>query len=320
MNTAEQREISTSALSRMTPQVHFGTAVYIMLLCTLFGANAVAIKVAFEGFGVFSAAVIRFGMAAGVIALWAFLSGRSFKLKQGQWRYLLVYSVLFTVQLSFFFVGLNRTYASRGTLLVNLLPFFILILAHYFIPGDRITRRNLIGLILGFSGVVFVFAGKETLSSDIRSGDGLVLLATLIWAANTVFIKRVINAFKPFHIVFYSMLFSLPFFMLEAYWFDDAFLTAPSLRAVIALGYQTFVTASFGFIAWNNLLKTYGAVALHAFVFIMPLVGVILSGYLLQEPLYPNLWLALTLIVAGILVVHFKPPERLAVFPLRRHM
>jgi drug/metabolite transporter (DMT)-like permease len=301
-------------------EIGFWTAVYMMLLCTLFGANAVAIKVAFEGFGIFSAAALRFGMAALVITLWAQVSGRSFRLQSGQWKPLLVYSMLFTMQLSLFFAGIDRTYASRGTLLINLLPFLILVLAHFFIPGDQITRRNLVGLILGFGGVVCVFAGPETLAGDMRSGDVLVLAATVIWAANTVFIKRVIDAFDPFHIVLYSMLFALPFFALEAWLFDAAIVKTLSLRSLTALAYQAFVTASFGFIAWNTLLKTYGAVALHSFVFIMPLVGVVLSGWLLDEPLPPSLWLALVLIVVGILVVHFKTPHALTPLPLRRHM
>ena len=79
--------------------------VAIVLLCILFGANAVAIKVAYEGFGVFSAAVLRFSMASLTIALWAFLGGRSFRLADGQWKPLLIYSILFTAQLSLFYVG-----------------------------------------------------------------------------------------------------------------------------------------------------------------------------------------------------------------------
>jgi len=320
MSVAGNHRTSDTLAIPSNPRVGFQAAVYIIMLCILFGANAVAIKVTFEGFGVFSAAVIRFSIAATAIALWAFLSGRSFRLVDGQWKHLLVYSILFTVQLSLFYVGLSRTYASRGTLLINMLPFLILILAHFFIPGDRITRRKLIGLIFGFSSVVCVFFGKEALSGDIRSGDGLVLLATFVWAGNAVYLKRVISTFNPFHIVLYSMLFSLPFFVMEAYWFDDAVLKTFSLRALSGLFYQTFVTASFGFIAWNSLLKAYGAVTLHSFVFIMPLVGVVLSGWLLHEPLSPNLWLALIFIIAGILVVHFRPSEGLPVFPLRRHM
>ena len=61
-------------VARLIPSqrdINFRTAVYMMLLCTLFGANAVAIKVSFEGFGIFTAAALRFGIAAGIIALWA---------------------------------------------------------------------------------------------------------------------------------------------------------------------------------------------------------------------------------------------------------
>ncbi len=310
----------TLATVPSNPQIGFGAAVNITILCMLFGANAVAVKVAFESFGVFSAAAIRFSSAAIVIALWALLSGKSFRLQAGQWKHLLVYSVLFTAQLSLFYIGLNRTYASRGTLIINLLPFLILLLAHFFIPGDGITRRKLVGLMFGFGGVVCVLVGTEGLSGSIRSGDGLVLLATFIWACNTVFLKRVINTFSPLHIVLYSMLFGLPFFFMGACWLDETAIRTLSLRGVSALFYQTFVTASFGFIAWNHLLKTYGAVALHSFVFIMPLVGVVLSGWFLHEPLGPNLWLALICIVVGILVVHCKPPGGMTVFPLRRHM
>ena len=57
-----------------------------------------------------------------------------------------------------------------------------------------------------------------------------------------------------------------------------------------------------------------------AAVYIMPLVGVALSGWLLGDPLYPNLWMALVLIVAGILVLHCRPMEGIAIFPLRRHV
>ena len=61
------------------PNVGLRAGVAIVLLCILFGANGVAIKMAYEGFGIFSAAVIRFSMAAMTIALWAFLGGRSFR-------------------------------------------------------------------------------------------------------------------------------------------------------------------------------------------------------------------------------------------------
>ncbi len=293
------------------PPMGVWAAIQVTLLCVLFGVNAVAVKYAFKGFGVYSSACIRFGIAALVIALWARLTGRTFRLRPGQARYLFVYSALFAVQLSLFYAGLERTYASRGTLLINLLPFIVLVLAHFFIPGDRVSVRKLAGLLMGFSGVVCVFGSDADLAGSVRTGDIFVLMATTIWACNVVYLKRVIHTFAAFHIVFYSMLLSWPVFGLEAFVFDAAAVKTPSLPAVLALLYQAFVTAAFGFIAWNHLLKKFGAVNLHSFVFIMPLVGVYGAHLALNEPVTPRLLLALALIMGGLLVIHFKPPRRL---------
>jgi drug/metabolite transporter (DMT)-like permease len=54
------------------------------------------------------------------------------------------------------------------------------------------------------------------------------------------------------------------------------------------------------------LLQKYGAVALHSFIFIMPIAGVLLGGLILREPITINIMIALVLIVAGILIIHYR--------------
>ena len=123
-------------------ELTFGAGLFTVFLCILFGSNAVAIKITFFGLGVFTTAAIRFGVAAVAIFLWAKITGRKTALKKGQLHQVLIFSALFTVQLSLFYLGLSKSNASRGTLLANLLPFFILFLAHFFIAGDRITKQK----------------------------------------------------------------------------------------------------------------------------------------------------------------------------------
>jgi drug/metabolite transporter (DMT)-like permease len=69
-------------------------------------------------------------------------------------------------------------------------------------------------------------------------------------------------------------------------------------------------------LAWNTLLQKYGAVALHSFIFIMPIAGVALGGLMLGEPITLKILIALALIVAGILVVHLKPRKEAPVYPI----
>ena len=112
------------------------------------------------------------------------------------------------------------------------------------------------------------------------------------------------------------MLFSLPFFLAGALWWDEAAFTHVGPGIVGAFLYQGLVTAAFGFVAWNHLLQRYGAVALHAFVFIMPVSGVLLGGMLLREPISAHILTAMALIATGILVVHLRPERSTVCLPL----
>lgn len=154
-------------LNRMTQNnlsnqdLPFSAALFTGFLCTLFGANAVAIKYSLSGMGTFTAAGLRFSIAAVAIYFWARFTGRPFALRKGQTFQVLIISIIFTLQLGLLYLGLEKTSASRGTLMVNLQPFFLLILAHWFIPGDRMTKKKTLGLIMGAVGMVLVFSGKK---------------------------------------------------------------------------------------------------------------------------------------------------------------
>lgn len=293
-------------------------ATFTSFLCIIFGANAVAIKFSLQGLGPFTNAGIRFTLAAGVIVLWARLTRHRLSLRRGQMRQVVILSLSFVLQMSLLYLGLSKTNASRGTLLVNLQPFFVLLLGHFFIPGESMSPRKVSGLLLGFIGIAFVFWERQGVSTALRTGDLMVLLSAFIWASRTVYIKRIISTFEPFQIVVYPMIFSIPLFLLQAVSLDAPMVSRIEGSVVAALLYQSLITASFGFVAWNQLLLRYGAVALHSFIFIMPIAGVALGGVLLNEPITPNLLVALGLVVSGILVVHVRSRAGLRVITFLR--
>ena len=296
----------------------FMTGLFTVFLCLIFGANSVAIKVAFNGLGVFTTAGLRFIIAATAIFLWAKATRQSLRLQVGQFHQMLIFTLLFVVQLSLLYFGISKSYASHASLIANLLPFLILILAHFFIPGDRITWRKLIGMLLGFSGVIFIFLEEKGVPTDFRTGDMMILLATFLWACNTVYLKRIISGYTPFHITFYSMLLGVPFFLLEALLWDSRVIINIDAGVLGGLFFQSLITAAFAFVAWNYLLQKHGAVSLHSFTFIVPIAGVLSAGLILGEPITSRILLSLGLVVAGIVAVHFKPPNPAPAYPLRR--
>ena len=195
-------------------------AVFTALVCVLFGSNPVAIKFSLTGLGPFTTAGLRFGMAAVAVAVWARVTGRDFALKPGQLRQLMVISILFSAQLSMFYLGLNHTTASRGTLIANFQPFLTLLFAHFFLPDERMTLRRVLGMSLGFIGVAVLFLDKQTAGANMRLGDICIFMTVVLWAASAVYTKRIISEFQPFHLVVYPMLMALPVFWLNAWFWD----------------------------------------------------------------------------------------------------
>jgi len=61
------------------------------------------------------------------------------------------------------------------------------------------------------------------------------------------------------------------------------------------------------------MLKKYGAVAMHSFIFVMPVAGVLLGNLMLGEPMTVNLLVALLLIVAGIVIVNVRTRKEVVI-------
>lgn len=293
----------------LTPQLAshglpLGASLFTVFLCTLFGANAVAIKISLNGLGIFTSAGLRFGLAAVTLLLWAWLTGKPLAITRFQLSRLAILAVVFFMQLSLFYSGLSRTTASHGTLIANILPFVVMILAHYFIPGDSINVKKILGLVLGFGGVVVLFIDGAAITDIALTGDFLVLLAVLIWGGHVVYIKKITAEFHPVQITLYPMLMAAPLFLVCGYLFDGQMIRFFDTAIIQSLLYQIFVTASFGLVAWNTMLQRFGATALHSFIFVMPIAGVFFGVSLLGEPLTARLLLSISLVVAGLLAVN----------------
>ncbi|MCP3899086.1 MAG: DMT family transporter [Desulfobacteraceae bacterium] len=285
-------------------KIPLGSSIFIALICTIFGASAVAIKFSLTGLGAFTNAGIRFSLSALTIYLWARFNQRTLKINKKQFLQLLLLSLFFIIQSSCFYLGLTKTTVSHGTLIANLLPFFVLVLAHYFIPEDRFTLKKGVGVTVGFIGVLFLFLDSHQISNDIRTGDLIMLVAVLFWSFNAIFSKKIIKNFSSLQITWYPMLFAIPIFFIGGYLFDPEMIKEINLIVVGAVLFQSIVATSFAFVAWNMLIRKFGPTSLHSYVYIMPLAGVIFGVLLLDEQLTRYLIISIILIVFGIIYVN----------------
>jgi len=292
-----------------------GAVFFTVFLCMLFGGNGVAMKSSYTGLGPFTAAGLRFSLASALLIGWSLYRNIPLRLTGSQWRLILVQSLIFCFQVGCFHIGLAYTTASHAAIISNALPFLVLILAHFFIPGDRITLKKGLGILMGFSGVVILFFDRPGLGSGVYKGDMIVVMAVTCWSVSAIYIKRINEHFHAVQITLFQTVIAIPAFFICGWFIDGGMVTHVTPKVAGSVLYMGVVTACFGFVAWNTMLKKFGASVLHSFIFIIPLSGVSFGVIFLDEPVTPHLLVAVVCIVCGIMVVNLRRRRKALVLP-----
>ena len=212
-----------------------------LLLCMIWGLGQVATKVGNAGISPIWQAAPRSIGAALLLTAWIAwrripLGDRSQTLVPG-----IVAGVLFGLEFVFLFVGLVYTTAVRAVLLLYSAPFFVALGAHFFVPGDRLTRNKLVGLAAAFAGLLLAFADRVTLpDSRVLIGDLLCLGAAFMWGATTIVIKaNTLRRAPPASTLLYQLALSAPLMVALSYAFVEPGVFAPTALVSAAVAVQT---------------------------------------------------------------------------------
>lgn len=282
-----------------------GFAVAMMIALTFsWGLNQVAIKVANTGYSPIFLTIMRSAIGGVLVYLWCRYRGiRLFESDGTLWPGLLA-GFLFGVEFVLIFFGLDYTTAARGALMVNTMPFFVLVGAHFML-GERMSRTKTVGLVLAFSGVALVFSDELSMpSASAIWGDLMCLAAGAFWAATIIVIKRSALAEASaektlLYQLAVSALIAIPLLPLGGPVLRDV-----SVLATASLLFQAVFIVAFTYVLWFWMMRRYPASGLSSFAFLTPVFGVACGGILLGEPLTMKIVAALVLIAAGLFIVN----------------
>jgi len=281
-------------------------AALAVLLCLSWGFNQVAIKLALPEIPPLTQAAFRSTVAAIIVALWARFRGVSLLQTQGTLLPGIIAGALFALEFVLIFRGLLFTAATRASVFVFTAPFFVVIGARWFLPGERFDRMQWIGLLLSFAGIVVAF-GVPTPGGDPRElfGDIMLLGAGAAWGATTVIVKGTRLAQAPSEeILLYQLIVSAPVLILCALLAGERMHALPSAIPLGSLLYQTVWVVALTYMLWFALIARYSASRLSVFTFLTPLFGVAAGHFVLGEPLTAGFATAAALVVLGLILVN----------------
>jgi drug/metabolite transporter (DMT)-like permease len=199
--------------------------------------------------------------------------------------------------------------SGSAAVLVYLQPILVGFLA-WLILGEELSAPKLVGLLLGFSGIVVVSSASLTGAPQALSPIGVVLgtASALAWALGTVYFKRYEARVSTLWAV------AVPFVV------GGAALTALGLVVeswndiswtgafVGSLLYSALIGISAAWVIWFGLVRAGEASRVAAYIFAVPLTAVLVGALVLDEPLSYSLLVGAALVVCGIYLVN-RPPR-----------
>ena len=287
-----------------------GVAVSLLIVCCLFwGAQQVLIKATLAELPPFFQASLRFIGATVLLMLWCKwrnipLWGRDGSLKPG-----VIAGLLFAIEFSAIYMGLQFTSASRLTVFLYTSPFWVAVLVPLWVPAEKIGKWQWLGLVLAFCGVTLAlfdgFSSATPMSAGHWKGDLLALAGGLGWGLTTVVIRTsVLAKLSAEKLLFYQIAISAALLPVVSIAVGESWQHTWSSFAISSMLIQTVLGAFISYLAWMWLIGRYPATKISGFVFLTPLFALLVGSLWLGEALTLPLMAGLVCVAIGMLLVN----------------
>ena len=282
--------------------------VLVVSCCFLWGLNQVAIKVAMVEVPALWQAAIRLVGGALLVGLWSRLRGVPLFQADATLPGGLLTGVLFAAEFLCIFTGLQYTSASRMAVFLYLSPFVVALGMPFLSRAERLSARQIGGLLLALASVAWAFAEgftRPAAGEHQLLGDALGVTAAVLWGGTTLTIRATRLATAPaektllYQLAVSGVLLTACALVTRAPW-----PTSLSPLATASLLFQTVIVTALSYVVWFWLIRRYPATRLASFTLLTPVFGLLMGVGLLQEPVTARLLTALAGVSAGILLVN----------------
>lgn len=285
-------------------------AAMLIGFAALLAVNQVMIKVVNEGLQPVFFAGLRSAIAVASLLVWFRLRRRPLTLAPEARGAAVLMGLIFAAEFLLLFLALDLTTVVRTAIIFYSMPVWLALMAHFGLPGERMTALKLVGLLCAFAGTAWAIAdnGSKAGTASV-AGDLCALGAAMCWAG-TAFVARGTAMVRegPDMQLFCMVAVSAPVLLLLA----PAF--GPLIRDLVPLHlgllvFQGVVVVAAGFMFWLWLLSIYPAAGVASFSFLTPILGLGFGWLILSEPVSPGILGAGALVATGILLINRRPAD-----------
>jgi len=277
---------------------------FVLTLLALIWASAFFnIKIATYSYGPLTIAFLRIFLGAIPLVLLCYIKKIKIEAFSKDWYWFASIGIINLV-IPFFLIayGVKNVQSNLAALLMASTPLSASVLAHFFTKNEKITLVKTIGVLLGFSGIVFLFSDNILINKNNFVSALLILCGSTFYVIGgllTLKISNKKNENVTASILIWGSLILLPIsFIIEQPWN-----LSPRLDSTISLLYLGVFSTGIAWLLRFYILKHNGLVFQAQVAYLIPIFGVILGFLILGELITPKVIISMLAVIIGIYIV-----------------
>lgn len=276
----------------------------LILLGSIWGASYLFIKVGVEG-GIppVTLAAMRTTLAGATLLFVLFVRRTQLPSRHAPiWKWYFLLGLLNSV-IPYTLITWGETRISSGlaAILVGTMPIFTVLFAHWMTHDEKFTARKVVGILIGFVGVVILFLPDLVAAATANLFGGLAVIAAAVsYALATIYARRHLKGHPPVTNSFGQMLMASIILLPASLLLEQPWTHSPTMAALGSIVMLAIFGTAFAYMIYFWLIATVGATRTSLVTYISPVIAVFLGAIILNEHLQWTTIAGLGLIIAGV--------------------
>src|SRR5438105_4538889 len=276
------------------------------------GSSYLFIKIGVETLAPFTLVASRLAIGTAVLALVLRLSRQGLPRRRSVYGHLVVVALLgIVIPFSLITWGEQSIDSALAAILNGSVPLFAIVLAALVLPDEPITVNRLVGLLIGFGGVVVLT------SPNLRAGLSSSLLAELAligsavaYGAAGVYARRYVRDVPPLTNAFLEVGFAFVISLGLAVAFGNPLATHIEASSVLAVVWLGLVGSGLAYLAFFWLLSRWGATRTSTVAYLLPVVGLALGLVVRHEQVTLLTLVGTAMVLSGVALANSRYGQR----------
>jgi drug/metabolite transporter (DMT)-like permease len=284
-----------------------------LILCGIWGSTWLFIKLGLVDLPPLTFAGVRFVFASLILSIMILARGVRWPRSRADWTLILLSGLLqFTLTYGLVFWGEQHISSGLAAVLQSTSPAFGLLIAHIYLPYERMTRRKIFGVLLGVFGVGVIFSDQLSIAGQIALLGSIALVLSAVFGSyGNVLVKAYGQEIDPQVLAAGQMVCGFPpLLALGIATEGNPFRFHWTIMAVVSLAYLVIIGSVIAFALYYWLVRHMDVTNTMLIALVTPVVAVVLGMIVLHEKLNWRLFAGAACITSGIGLIVLRKRQK----------